>query len=282
MQIIVLGMHRSGTSSVTRVINLMGANVGPEHVMLQPCDDNPKGYWERGDVMALNDAILLMRGCTWNRLANWSIAPTMPPPVKQIMGRIVLGMDAFRPWVMKDPRMCLTLPWWQSMLEVPIAVLVYRDPLKIVRSLEKRRISMSHTHSLALWEYHAVEALNATQNMERVFVRYEKMIVEPVQTVAQLFADLKPLVPNGLHLPSEREITAFITPGLDRAKVECGEPLPMLTPAQEAVAAMLRGEEMQNATLEVSAPSVNAMAQQQLAQGMETQALLVKAILSQH
>lgn len=58
MQLLVLGMHRSGTSVVTRLLNLMGASLG-EDARLQPPDPvNPKGYWEREDVRELNQAIL--------------------------------------------------------------------------------------------------------------------------------------------------------------------------------------------------------------------------------
>jgi hypothetical protein len=191
-------------------------------------------------------------------------------------------MDGFRPWVLKDPRLCLTFPWWHSLLEVPVAVLVYRDPLKIVRSLEKRALGMSPAHCLALWEFHAVEALNASLKMQRVFVQYEKMLSDPVHTVARLFSELDQLVPHGLHLPSEREIKAFINPSLDRADVEGGEPIPKLTLAQEDVAAMLRGEKVQSAPLDISAPSVNAMAEQKPVQEMETQAQILTAILAPH
>ena len=58
MQIIVLGMHRAGTSAVTRLINLMGAYLGPEEQLLPATPDNPKGYWERIDVLQLHEWLL--------------------------------------------------------------------------------------------------------------------------------------------------------------------------------------------------------------------------------
>src|SRR5260221_10300477 len=71
-QIIVFGMHRSGTSLITRLINLLGAYVGAPDVMLPPSPDNPGGYWERWDVVAVNDALLATRGCTWDRVDEWN------------------------------------------------------------------------------------------------------------------------------------------------------------------------------------------------------------------
>ena len=58
MQIIVLGMHRSGTSATARLINMMGAYFGPENISLHKTDDNPKGFWERRDVMRINASLI--------------------------------------------------------------------------------------------------------------------------------------------------------------------------------------------------------------------------------
>ena len=58
MQLIILGMHRSGTSMVTRLVNMMGAYFGPEGVSLGANDENPKGFWERRDVLDLDEALL--------------------------------------------------------------------------------------------------------------------------------------------------------------------------------------------------------------------------------
>jgi hypothetical protein len=58
MQIILLGMHRSGTSAVAGLIHLMGAYVGDETIYMPPTKDNPKGYWERMDVYRFNDRFL--------------------------------------------------------------------------------------------------------------------------------------------------------------------------------------------------------------------------------
>ena len=70
MQIIVLGMHRSGTSITTRLINMMGAYFGPESSVGEITIDNPKGFWERPEVFKLNESILAAQGCSWHDTAN--------------------------------------------------------------------------------------------------------------------------------------------------------------------------------------------------------------------
>ena len=56
MQLIVLGMHRSGTSVLARLLNLMGAYFGPEGSSTGANEENHKGFWERRDVRNLNDS----------------------------------------------------------------------------------------------------------------------------------------------------------------------------------------------------------------------------------
>ena len=73
MQIFVLGMHRSGTSVVTRLINLMGAHLGPEDLSTGASPENPKGFWERRDVRDENDAVLWSSGADWWKVADFSL-----------------------------------------------------------------------------------------------------------------------------------------------------------------------------------------------------------------
>ncbi len=263
MQLVVLGMHRSGSSMLTRLINLMGAYFGSEDASLGFDDANPKGYWERKDVLWANEAILQWHGCTWDCVADWNFEQTrdLPAEVLHRMRSIILGMDGFRPWVMKDPRMCLTLPCWRPLLEVPVAVLLHRDPLEIANSLKRRGTPLAY--SLSLWEYYAIGALNATRDLPRVFVRHDRLIAQPVETVARLLSDLEMLGMGvrGLSMPSEQEIKAFVDPRLNRARANGDMCVQQLTPWHEEIVAMLSGERAQERVLSVSPASVEAIAE---------------------
>ena len=141
MQILVLGMHRSGTSALARLLNLMGAYFGPEGIGIGANEENPKGFWERRDVRELNDLLLHGAGCDWDRVAGFD-ADRVPPPVvaefEARAARLVLAMDAQRPWFLKEPRLCLLLPFWRKFLEAPVAVHIVRHPLEVAASLRKR------------------------------------------------------------------------------------------------------------------------------------------------
>src|SRR5438874_1070820 len=69
----ILGMHRSGTSLLTRMLNLMGVHLGPEQLLMQPNSSNPKGYWEHDGIVSLNDEILARLGGSWDK------PPIFPP-----------------------------------------------------------------------------------------------------------------------------------------------------------------------------------------------------------
>lgn len=259
MQIIVLGMHRSGTSLVTRLINMMGAYFGPEKAALGFGPDNPKGFWERRDALALNDAILHAHGCEWHKLARWPMENRKPLEPKQIhaIRSLVMDMDAFRPFVLKDPRLCLTFEYWKPHLEVPVVVIVHRDPLEVAQSLAKRN-GLPPDYTLALWEYHAAGLLNAGSGLPCIHLRHGDALADPVSFTEQLHARLEQEDVRGLRLPSSREILAFVDPKLHRARAPADATL-RLSPHQEMLAALLTGEMVQHSAVEVSEPSIVRM-----------------------
>ena len=68
----VLGMHRSGTSALARVLGLMGAWIGDDDDLLPPHPtDNPTGYWERADVVHSHEDFLANIGHAWDRVAGF-------------------------------------------------------------------------------------------------------------------------------------------------------------------------------------------------------------------
>jgi len=251
MQILILGMHRSGTSMTTRLINMMGSYFGPESSVGEMTADNPKGFWERPEVFKLNEALLGGHGCSWHNLRNWSVgnAEIVPDAIKNEIKKLILGMDAFRPWVLKDPRLCLLLPGWLPYLEVPVAVIVHRNPFEIAISL-KRRNGFSIEYGVALWEHYAVGLLNATQHVPRIYVRFSDLHENPVKTCETLYSQLVAAGARRLAMPSEREIRAFVDPMLYRSKrdVKTEE----LSQAQKNLVEMLRGVRPQEGETQVS------------------------------
>ena len=248
MQIIVLGAHRSGTSLVTRLINMMGAYFAIGETALGANEENPKGFWERWDVIAADNSILRHYGCEWDKLAKWEFMETSLKKDAEALAtntenikKIILELDANRPWVVKDPRMCLTWPYWKAHLEIPVIVCVYRNPLEIARSL-KTRNEFSFSQSMALWEYYATGIANAIRGVPTIFVSHQEMLKDPVTTVQKLFESLQKHEIQGLRMPSEREVTSFIDPALYRSKGSEAALDEMVTPYQKRLMDILSGK----------------------------------------
>ena len=162
--VVVLGMHRSGTSAVTRTLNLLGLSTCPPTDLIGADPTNPTGHWESHTLVECNNAVLRAVGAH-----HWCPPPPGPAWIgaPQVQNLIPLCQAAFRavhprpPWVWKDPRTCLTADLWLPLLQAPPAiVLVAREPLQIARSINARD-NIPLPLGLALWERYLREALRS-------------------------------------------------------------------------------------------------------------------------
>ena len=188
MQIIVLGMHRSGTSAVARLLNLMGAYFGGENISTGASAENEKGFWERLDVRSLNDSMLHNANCDWDRIAELDLN-AIPDDFQNAYHRsardIILNLDAHRPWFIKEPRLCILLPLWRPALELPFCVHVFRHPVEVAHSLRARN-GIPIKAGLALWEAYNAKAVESSADLPRFFLSYSQLLSSPQPVVNQL------------------------------------------------------------------------------------------------
>jgi hypothetical protein len=205
--VVVLGMHRSGTSAVTRILNLLGADLGPEEDLLSEYD-NPAGHWESKALVACNDRILAAFGRSWD-FPPWT-APGWE--YTERASRLIPELtETFRhvyrtsPWVWKDPRTCLTLPLWRRVLGTDATVvLVSRDPGAVVRSI-KRRDGIPSLYAAGLWHHYVRAAVAASIGLPVVCMQFEDLVRSPRACVEALAADLRAL---GVDLAGDPEAAA--------------------------------------------------------------------------
>ncbi len=114
--------------------------------------DNPAGFWERRDVVALNDDLLAKADSSWFKPA------VVDNPRDAEIGVILEKLDRQHPWVLKDPRLCFTWPSWRPALQHAAKLFVYRSPLAVAASL-KNRHGFPLEYSLDLWEAYNRQAL---------------------------------------------------------------------------------------------------------------------------
>ena len=138
----ILGMHRSGTSLVSRLLNVLGVYLGPEEHLMRPSSDNPAGHWESRPIKEINDEILSILGGSWEEPpplpAGWERGPELAAPRRRARKVIESDFAESELWGFKDPRNSLTLPFWQRILDPMRYVICLRNPLDVAASARAR------------------------------------------------------------------------------------------------------------------------------------------------
>jgi hypothetical protein len=181
--IVILGMHRSGTSAVAGAIDLLGAERPAS--MLEAGPSNPLGYFEAYSVIHVNDWILRMAGCTWYDSLGFDAEALDPVTRRTAMALINIAIGAEFPnaslLLLKDPRLCLLLDYWLPMLDAmhiePMVLLVLRHPAEVIASLGKRD-AFPPPLAAAAWLQHALAAEQATRGRRRALVTYEELLTD--------------------------------------------------------------------------------------------------------
>jgi hypothetical protein len=206
--VLVIGMHRSGTSAVTGALGNLGLALPAPNDLVSGRPDNPIHY-ESQALTDVDDALLRAWG------GSWSAPPLLPPgwehsaTTLEILGRArtaaATAYPGGGPLAWKDPRLCLLLPFWRSVLAEPVLpVFVWRSPLAVARSLRARQ-SFTLSHGLALWDAYIRAALGALAGTEVFVVRFEDLLENPEAPIASVARWLDSL--GGLpRSPSERDL----------------------------------------------------------------------------
>ena len=235
--LIVLGMHRSGTSAITGTLGLCGAWVGEEAELTGAGEENPRGFWERRDTRNICDRLLHAAGADW-----WNIAQFEPENIpgdvlaeeRKKLASVVSSLRVNGTWVLKEPRLCLLLPALRDCLANVICVHVFRNPLEVARSLQTRN-GFAIGAGLALWEAYNRSALGASSELPRVLVSYEALALRPVETVDRLLERLGEYAARDLVKPNEGCLKQFVDPSLYRRRAGADETLEFLSPSQRSL-----------------------------------------------
>lgn len=166
--VLVLGMHRSGTSCLAGSLEARGLDLG---TVSRADPHNAKGNRENPAVRELNEAVLEFSG------GSWDAPPVAVAWSQELRARrdallAARRHDGRRPWGFKDPRLLVTLPFWLAALRQPILVATFRHPLAVARSLAARD-GMTLAAGLALWSLYN-ERLLALRRVRRFpIVRFD-------------------------------------------------------------------------------------------------------------
>lgn len=188
----ILGVGRSGTSMLARVLSLCGG------ALPQSLKDanaaNPSGYWEPTEALKLNDAFLFRHGATYfDPTLRLQGELTFPPAeraafVGQIRDFLRQCPDGPR-LIIKEPRIVALFEFWlQAAREEGIQVKVIvpiRHPQEVVASLSAWVKSPPQLWS-ALWLKYNLLSEHDSRDLPRVFVEYSSLLSDWRREVARI------------------------------------------------------------------------------------------------
>jgi hypothetical protein len=199
--VLILGMHRSGTSALTRTINLLGCAL-PE-ALVGASEGNELGHWESASAVILNDEILASAGSNWNDWGpinpDWRASGVRGQMVERAT-EVIREHKALGPlFALKDPRLCRLADLW---LEAGDAVgvdmrvvLMLRHPGEVSASLESRDL-MAPGYGQLLWLRHTLDAEHLSRGRKRVVCRFDRLLVDWQDTIDRVRQGLDLALPR--------------------------------------------------------------------------------------
>ncbi len=183
--LVVIGMHRSGTSASTGALQCVGVHLGNK-LYSGHHDVNAKGYFEHSDIADTNEEVLLRLGSSWDDVLikedEWWKREELIPFAAKMRSYIRRDFSKSLLWAVKDPRVCRLLPWWLDIFAAegisPYFLFVVRTPDDVYRSLN-RRDGFSQEKSFMLWLLHYLEAESASRGFPRVFTSFDHFLDDP-------------------------------------------------------------------------------------------------------
>lgn len=179
--VLILGMHRSGTSCLAGALETCGLFLG---AVRRTGTFNARGYFELASLVQLHDEILAANRGAWN-----------DPPARILLSarhrrqlqQVADFYSRFRPCALKDPRLTVMLEVWESLIGAPSRLVAsFRHPVAVARSLTSRN-RISETQAIALWEHYNSALVKRHQREAFPVIEYDlRAPRDYVQNIASL------------------------------------------------------------------------------------------------
>ncbi|OYU73595.1 MAG: sulfotransferase family protein, partial [Alphaproteobacteria bacterium PA3] len=213
--VLVLGKHRSGTSALTRVLNLLGCAL-PE-ALVDPSEGNEMGHWEAASAVILNDQILASAGSSWNDWGpindDWRASGVREQMIERA-AEVIRDHKSLGPlFALKDPRLCRLADLWLEAADLAHVdmrvVLMLRHPGEVAASLESRDL-MTAGYGQLLWLRHTLDAEHLSRGRKRAVCRFDRLLQDWQDTIDRVRQGLDLALPRNSPA-SHAEVEKFLT-----------------------------------------------------------------------
>jgi hypothetical protein len=222
--IFILGMGRSGTSALTRVLALCGAAL-PSN-LLGATEGNPRGHWEPLQALKINEDFLSKHGSSWyDPTLRLQREIALPQVTLDFVGQIREFLTASvteRPLVIKEPRITALAEYWfkaanELGLQVKVVIPV-RHPNEVTASLRARDGISVELASMLYVKYNLL-AERWSRNFSRMFVSYCNLLDNWRREIERISIGLS----LEFREPDEGSVAEFLSPDLHR-QIDSGPP----------------------------------------------------------
>lgn len=203
--LLILGMHRSGTSAVTQLVHLMGAEVG-NNLLPGHTEINRKGFWENREIIDVHDEILAKLDSAWFDFRplpkKWWLKDDIVPYHLKLIDILERDYSRYDLLVVKDPRICRMLPMWDIVLSNKArqiyCLIVIRHPEEVVGSLVKRD-GFDPEFSAMLWLTYVFDAEYYSRGLPRAVVSYDAVLSNWMFEIKRISSEMDIRWPNSIE-----------------------------------------------------------------------------------
>ncbi|MCX6278605.1 MAG: hypothetical protein NT004_10955 [Bacteroidetes bacterium] len=182
--LVIVGMHRSGTSTTSGIFSILGFNLGTS--VNPPLEDNPKGFFENIPLILLNNRLLESLGSSWHETflirKEWWLGNPLINFRNELVSIIEQQFFESDHLLIKDPRLSILLPFYLDVFKMlniqPYFIICVRNPAEVAASL-KRRNHFPTEKSFLLWMDYMLKAEFHTRNYLRSFIVFNELIQDP-------------------------------------------------------------------------------------------------------
>jgi hypothetical protein len=188
---------------VAKILHTAGLYLGPAADLAPRNPGTSEEHWENKRFVKINAGIIS------RFYGSWDAPPQIPEdwvdprlaPFRQAARGLLNDFEGHDPWGWKDPRNCLTLPFWQSLLDPLPVIIVVRNPLEVAKSLRERN-GFSLALGLTLWKVYNRQLCTATGPSMRIVTHYEAYFQNPERELSRVL--------DFLRLPMDHEVIARV------------------------------------------------------------------------